>query len=70
MCVLTQDAYMDTEGGAGVRMLFGVDSVHGAIYVKGATVFPQQINAGASFNRELAQRMGQITAKDTRAAGA
>ena len=53
-----------------MRMMFGIDSVHGAIYVKGATVFPQQINAGASFNRDLAQRMGQVTAKDTRAAGA
>jgi hypothetical protein len=61
---------LHTAGGAGVRMMFGIDSVHGAIYVKGATVFPQQINAGASFNRDLAQRMGQVTAKDTRAAGA
>lgn len=66
----TQDAYMNTPGGAGVPMFFGIDSVHGAIYVQNATVFPQQINVGASFNPELAYRMGEITAKDTRQAGA
>jgi len=64
-----QDAYMNTPGGAGVPMFFGIDSVHGAIYVQNATVFPQQINVGASFNPELAYRMGEITAKDTRQAG-
>ena len=50
-------------------MLFGLDSVHGANYVDGATIFPHQINAAATFNRTAAMQMGYVTAKDTRAAG-
>eukprot|EP01043_Picozoa_sp_COSAG02_P113735 COSAG02_NODE_49991_length_323_cov_0.924107_1_plen_87_part_10 len=50
-------------------MIFGLDSVHGAIYVKGATIFPHQINAAASFNVDATQEFGRITAKDTKAAG-
>jgi beta-glucosidase len=40
-------------------MVFGLDSVHGAIYVKGATIFPHQINAAATFNEAAAQEMGR-----------
>ena len=58
------------EEGVQLPVLYGVDSVHGANYVGGATLFPQQINGAASFNRELVERMGAITAKDTRAVGA
>eukprot|EP00238_Polyblepharides_amylifera_P011923 CAMPEP_0196593602 /NCGR_PEP_ID=MMETSP1081-20130531/76062_1 /TAXON_ID=36882 /ORGANISM="Pyramimonas amylifera, Strain CCMP720" /LENGTH=167 /DNA_ID=CAMNT_0041917629 /DNA_START=197 /DNA_END=696 /DNA_ORIENTATION=+ len=64
-----QETYLNTNGGAGIKMLFGIDSVHGAVYVQGATIFPQQINVGASFNPSLAEDMGQVTAKDTRLAG-
>ncbi|KAH9156722.1 hypothetical protein AeRB84_001365 [Aphanomyces euteiches] len=32
-------------------------------------MFPQQINAGASFNRDLVQSMGHIAGRDTEAAG-
>eukprot|EP01051_Picozoa_sp_SAG22_P018029 SAG22_NODE_2926_length_2100_cov_1.423288_1_plen_569_part_00 len=53
----------------GPPMVFGLDSVHGAIYVGGATVFPHQINCAASFNTAATQQMGRITAKDTKAAG-
>ena len=34
-----------------------------------ATIFPQQIGAAATFNRELVKTMGAITAKDTRVIG-
>ncbi|KAH9167626.1 hypothetical protein AeNC1_018120, partial [Aphanomyces euteiches] len=50
-------------------ILYGVDSVHGANYVTKAVMFPQQINAGASFNRDLVQSMGHIAGRDTEAAG-
>ena len=53
----------------GVPPLYGIDSVHGANYVRGATLFPHQINAAATFNERLVEQMGAITAKDTRAAG-
>lgn len=52
-----------------MQMIFGLDSVHGAIYVKGATIFPHQINAAASFNVDATKEFGRITAKDTKAAG-
>eukprot|EP00475_Leptophrys_vorax_P008301 TRINITY_DN1534_c0_g1_i1.p1 TRINITY_DN1534_c0_g1~~TRINITY_DN1534_c0_g1_i1.p1 ORF type:complete len:765 (-),score=180.80 TRINITY_DN1534_c0_g1_i1:524-2818(-) len=51
-----------------IPVLYGLDSVHGANYVNNATIFPQQINAAASFNTKLVTRMGAITAKDTRSA--
>lgn len=35
------------------------NSVHGANYIYGATIFPQQINAAASFNRDLLREMGR-----------
>ena len=50
-------------------MVFGLDSVHGAIYVRGATIFPHQINQAATFNTASTQQAGRITAKDTKAAG-
>ena len=50
-------------------MVFGLDSVHGAIYVRGATIFPHQINQAATFNTTATQQAGRITAKDTKAAG-
>jgi len=34
-----------------VPVLIAWDAAHGASYVKGATIFPHQINAGASFSR-------------------
>eukprot|EP01121_Diplochlamys_sp_Union-15-3_P013409 TRINITY_DN4155_c0_g4_i1.p1 TRINITY_DN4155_c0_g4~~TRINITY_DN4155_c0_g4_i1.p1 ORF type:complete len:742 (+),score=152.75 TRINITY_DN4155_c0_g4_i1:117-2228(+) len=51
-------------------MVYGIDSVHGANYVYGATLFPHNIGVAASWNTDLANREGQITGKDSRAAGA
>jgi beta-glucosidase len=53
----------------GHPILYGLDSVHGANYVDGAVIFPQQINSGASFNPNLVYKAGQVTARDTQAAG-
>ncbi|KAG0200706.1 hypothetical protein BGX28_006301 [Mortierella sp. GBA30] len=46
-----------------------LDSVHGANYVDGAVMFPQEIGLAATFNTTLAYEAGRIAAKDTRAAG-
>ncbi|KAL4152370.1 hypothetical protein PRNP1_009301 [Phytophthora ramorum] len=62
-----QTFHMDENGGH--PMVYGLDSVHGAQYVDQAVMFPQQINAGASFNPELARKMGYVTGRDTAAAG-
>ncbi|KAJ0395040.1 hypothetical protein P43SY_003561 [Pythium insidiosum] len=50
-------------------MLYGIDTIHGATYVRGATLFPQPLSAAATFNRELVREMGRIEAQDTLAAG-
>ena len=51
----------------GVPQLYGVDQIHGASYTWGATLFPQEIGQGASFNRNIPKRIGEITAYESRA---
>ena len=52
----------------GIPMIYGIDSIHGANYVRGATLFPQEIGMAATFNPELMKRAAEITAIETRAA--
>ncbi|OQR93007.1 glycoside hydrolase [Achlya hypogyna] len=53
----------------GHPIVYGIDSVHGAIYVRDAIVFGQQINGAATFNPTLVEQMGYYTGRDTEAAG-
>src|SRR5438876_1227830 len=53
----------------GIPVLYGIDSIHGANYVRGATLFPQEIGMAATWNPELMKRATEITAVETRAAG-
>jgi len=52
-----------------IPVLYGLDSIHGANYVMGSTLFPQAFALAATWNPELAQRAGEISAFQTRAAG-
>lgn len=52
----------------GIPCLYGLDHIHGTTYVLGGTLFPQEINLAASFNRKLAHDMGKVTAYESRAA--
>jgi beta-glucosidase len=52
-----------------IPVLYGIDAIHGANYTLNATLFPQAINMGAAFNRDLAGIAGEITAVETRASG-
>jgi len=52
-----------------IPVLYGLDMIHGASYVDGATFFPQQIGLAATWNPSLAEIAGEITAYETRAAG-
>lgn len=54
---------------AGIPLIYGIDHVHGPIYVAGGTIYPQQINLAATFNPELIKELAQINAYETRAAG-
>src|SRR6185437_9997837 len=53
----------------GIPMMYGIDSIHGANYVLGSTLFPQEIGMAATFNPELMKRAAEITAIETRVAG-
>ncbi len=53
----------------GIPVIYGIDSIHGANYVQGATLFPQEIGMAATWNPELMRRAAEITASETRAAG-
>jgi beta-glucosidase len=52
-----------------IPVLYGIDSIHGANYVQGATLHPQEIGMAATWNPALMQRLAEITAAETRAAG-
>lgn len=51
----------------GIPCIYGLDQNHGSTYTQGGTLFPQNINVAASFNRELARRQAEATAYETRA---
>jgi len=51
----------------GVPCLFGLDQNHGSTYTQGGTLFPQNINVAATFNREIARQCAEATAYETRA---
>ncbi len=50
-----------------IPLLIGMDGVHGATYTAGSTIFPHQIALAASWNPELANTTGKITAYEMRA---
>lgn len=62
-----QEAALDTR--LGIPLLYGVDSVHGHGNLLGATVFPHNIGLGATRDPALLERIGHITAIETRASG-
>ena len=52
----------------GIPCLYGLDHIHGTSFILGGILFPQQINLASSFNRELGEEMGRVTAYESRAA--
>ncbi len=53
----------------GIPCIYALDQIHGPTYTEGGTLFPSPINMAATFNRDLARCMGEITAYETRACG-
>lgn len=51
----------------GIPCVFGLDQNHGSTYTQGGTLFQQNINVAATFNREIARRSAEATAYETRA---
>ena len=52
----------------GIPCIYGLDMIHGATYLTDGSFYPQEINLGATFNREYARLMGRAMAYETRAA--
>ncbi|UHQ53744.1 glycoside hydrolase family 3 protein [Microbulbifer sp. YPW16] len=62
-----QDAATSTR--LGIPIIYGTDAVHGHSNVVGATIFPHNIGLGATRNPELAQKIGEATAREVAATG-
>ncbi len=52
---------------SGIPVLYGIDAIHGTNYTIGATLFPQQLGQASTWNLELAEQCGEVTAYETRA---
>ncbi|MFP8490193.1 glycoside hydrolase family 3 N-terminal domain-containing protein [Gracilimonas sp. Q87] len=46
----------------GIPIIYGIDHMHGASYLSRSTIFPHNINIGATFNTDNARQNGKITA--------
>ncbi len=53
----------------GIKPIFGIDAIHGHALLKGATVFPSQLAAACTFDEQLVEKMGEVTAKEVAADG-
>ena len=51
----------------GIPDIYGVDQNHGTTYTQGGTLFPQEINMAASFNRDLVREGAAVCAYESRA---
>ncbi len=52
----------------GIPCIYGLDMIHGASYLTEGSLYPQEVNLGATFNREYPRLMGRAMAYETRAA--
>ncbi len=53
----------------GIPLLFGIDAVRGHALHNGATIFPTQLSMACSWNTELVEKAGRITAREVAADG-
>jgi beta-glucosidase len=67
----TVEAYQSAAAATRLRIpiLYGVDAVHGAGTVRGATVFPHNSGLGATRDADLVERIGRATATELAALG-
>jgi beta-glucosidase len=52
-----------------IPVLYAIDSVHGASFIREGVLFPQPLSIAATFNTDIAQKIGKIAAMETRATG-
>jgi beta-glucosidase len=49
----------------GIPVIYGIDHIHGASYLAGATIFPHAINLGATFNPVHSYNTGRVTSTES-----
>jgi beta-glucosidase len=52
-----------------IPVIYGIDSVHGANYIAGATIFPQALGMASTWDYQLMLAAAGITAAETRSVG-
>lgn len=52
-----------------IPVLYGCDFIHGTALLFEGVVFPQQLALASSFNTDLSYKVGEITAKESKALG-
>jgi beta-glucosidase len=52
-----------------IPVLYGIDSIHGASFTLGSTLFPHNLGLAATRNPDLVKKLAQVTAIQTRASG-
>lgn len=52
-----------------IPIIYGIDAIHGANYLKNATIFPHSLGMAATWNPELVRKSAAITAAEIRACG-
>ena len=71
--VLGEDAgeirKMASETRMKIPPIFGIDAIHGHSLLNGAVIFPSQLAAACSWNPELIEQMGRVTAREVNANG-
>lgn len=67
--IITEIQEKATTAGNKIPIIYGIDAIHGVNYTVGATLFPQQIGQAATWNPELVEEAGAITAYECRASG-
>ncbi len=68
--IITNIQYVATEKTRlRIPVIYGIDTIHGANYTLGATIFPQNIAMAATGNRDLMRDLGAVAAFETRASG-
>src|SRR5512147_2446068 len=53
----------------GIPLLVGEDAIHGHSFWKGATIFPTQLAMAASWDPDLLEQVGRVTAEEAAATG-
>ncbi len=57
-----QQAALETD--LGIPIIFGIDAIHGHGLNENATIFPSQLASACSWNPELVEAMGRVTARE------